>query len=86
MPKTGRKHQLRHHLKHIFHPIVGDTKHGRGEHNNLFREKFGSHRLLLYATQIVFIHPVSNKHIVIKAEMDEVFRNLFKRFEWKIEV
>ncbi|MEY3001813.1 MAG: tRNA pseudouridine(65) synthase TruC, partial [Pseudomonadota bacterium] len=40
-PKTGRKHQLRRHMKHIFHPIIGDTKHGRGEHNQFFRETFG---------------------------------------------
>ncbi len=40
LPKTGIKHQLRRHMKHIFHPIVGDTKHGRGEHNILLREKF----------------------------------------------
>ena len=35
-PRSGRKHQLRRHMKHIFHPIVGDTKHGRGEHNIFF--------------------------------------------------
>ena len=39
-PETGRKHQLRRHMKHIFHPIVGDTTHGDGKHNNMFREHF----------------------------------------------
>ena len=83
LPKSGRKHQLRRHMKHIFHPIVGDTKHGRGEHNNLFREKFECHRLLLHAQKMVFMHPVSKKKLVIVAPLDQVFKDLFKEFRWK---
>ncbi len=56
-PKTGRKHQLRRHLKHIFHPIVGDTSHGDGKHNALFREQFACHRLLLHAASLHLQHP-----------------------------
>jgi tRNA pseudouridine65 synthase len=82
-PKTGRKHQLRRHMKHIFHPIVGDTKHGRGEHNNLFREKFECHRLLLHANRMQFVHPVSKKEIMIKAPLDDMFKKLFKKFNWE---
>ena len=82
-PKTGRKHQLRRHMKHIFHPIVGDTKHGRGEHNNLYREKFECHRLLLHANRIEFVHPVSKKQIVIEAPLDDMFKKLFKIFSWE---
>ncbi|HHS91768.1 MAG TPA: tRNA pseudouridine(65) synthase TruC, partial [Campylobacterales bacterium] len=59
LPQTGRKHQLRRHMKHISHPIVGDTKYGRNEHNRLFREKFNSHRLLLHANKLTFEHPIS---------------------------
>lgn len=58
-PKTGRKHQLRRHLKHIFHPIVGDTTHGDGKHNSLFREQFDCQRLLLHAHTLQFTHPYS---------------------------
>ncbi len=82
LPKSGRKHQLRRHMKHIFHPIVGDTKHGRGEHNQLFREKFDCHRLLLHAQKVVFIHPVSKKKLVIIAPLDQGFKDLFKTFGW----
>ena len=82
-PKTGRKHQLRRHMKHIFHPIVGDTKHGRGEHNNLYREKFECHRLLLHANRVEFVHPVSKKQIVIEAPLDAMFKKLFKIFSWE---
>jgi len=81
-PKTGRKHQLRRHMKHIFHPIVGDTKHGRGEHNRLFREKFGLHRLLLHALSVEFWHPVSKKYLSVEAPLDESFTHLVKRFGW----
>lgn len=83
IPKTGRKHQLRRHMKHIFHPIVGDTKHGRGEHNTLFREKFGIHRLLLHSHRVSFVHPVSKEHLVINAPLDDDFCRLFEAFGWE---
>jgi len=86
IPKTGRKHQLRRHMKHIFHPIVGDTKHGRGEHNKLFREKYDCNRLLLHAKRVEFIHPMDKKKIIIEAGVDEMFQKLFKTFAWEFEV
>ncbi len=82
-PKTGRKHQLRRHMKHIFHPIIGDTKHGRGEHNRLYREKFECHRLLLHANRVEFVHPLSKKNIIIQAPLDDMFKKLFKIFSWQ---
>ena len=82
LPKTGRKHQLRRHLKHIFHPIVGDTKYGRGEHNTLFREKFECHRLLLSATKLSFEHPVTKESIILKAPLDGVFQKIIEEFGW----
>lgn len=51
-PQTGRMHQIRRHFAHIRHPIIGDTKHGDGFHNRIFREKFGIKRLLLEAIEI----------------------------------
>jgi tRNA pseudouridine65 synthase len=83
LPKSGRKHQLRRHMKHIFHPIVGDTKHGRGEHNTLFREKFDVHRLLLHSHRVSFIHPVTEKMLVVEAQIDSTFLKLFEHFKWK---
>jgi len=82
-PLSGRKHQLRRHMKHVFHPIVGDTKHGRGEHNKLFREKFDMHRLLLHAYTIDFEHPVSKKSIELTAPLDTTFMKLFQIFSWE---
>jgi len=43
-PLTGRRHQLRRHMKHIAHPIIGDATHGKGRHNRLFQELFGYQR------------------------------------------
>ena len=83
-PKSGRKHQLRRHMKHIFHPIVGDTKHGRGEHNQLFREKFDSHRLLLHAEKMYFVHPVTKEKLEITASFDQDFQKLFTLFGWSV--
>jgi tRNA pseudouridine65 synthase len=82
IPHTGRKHQLRRHMKHIFHPIVGDTKHGRGEHNRLFREKFGVHRLLLHAQSVSFIHPVTGEVLAVEAPLDTVFSKVLQTFGW----
>jgi tRNA pseudouridine65 synthase len=85
-PQTGRKHQLRRHMKHIDHHMVGDTKHGRGEHNRLFREKFEVHRLLLHAKSMVFMHPINHETMTVHAPFDSVFQTLFKRFKWESKV
>lgn len=82
-PKTGRKHQLRRHLKHIFHPIVGDTTHGDGKHNQFFRDRFNSHRLLLHAESLQFAHPHTNKQIKIKATLDNDFKKVLTSLEMK---
>jgi len=85
-PQTGRKHQLRRHMKHIHHHMIGDTKHGRGEHNKLFREKFGCYRLLLHATKMTLTHPIGKHTLFIKATFDDGFKELFKTFEWQFGV
>jgi tRNA pseudouridine65 synthase len=85
-PKTGRKHQLRRHLKHISHHIIGDTKHGRGEHNKFFREEFGIHRLLLHAFEVNFFHPILGEELTIQAPFDNDFKRLFDEFGWDREV
>lgn len=57
LPRTGRLHQIRRHLKHLSHPLLGDVRYGKGEHNRLFRERFGLHRLALHAFELRFEHP-----------------------------
>ncbi len=80
-PKTGRKHQLRRHLKHINHPIIGDTHYGKGPHNRFFKAHFDCGRLLLAATALVFQHPVTEKEIVIEAGVDKDFQNVINVFK-----
>ena len=53
-PRTGRRHQIRRHFKHLSHPLIGDVRYGKGEHNRLFRERFGLHRLALHALELAF--------------------------------
>jgi len=62
-PKTGRYHQLRKHMAHIFHPIIGDRPHGCNKQNRLFKEEFAMKEMLLHAEELKFIHPVSNKEM-----------------------
>lgn len=56
-PRTGRLHQIRRHLKHIACPLIGDVRYGKGEHNRLWREQHGLHRLALHATALAVDHP-----------------------------
>ncbi|MDG3088874.1 tRNA pseudouridine(65) synthase TruC [Vibrio hannami] len=81
-PKTGRKHQLRRHMHHLSHPIIGDTTHGDGKHNRLFREHYDARRLLLHASELKLIHPFTGKELVIKATFDDIWNRLFDEFEW----
>ena len=81
-PRTGRKHQIRRHMKHISHPIIGDAKHGKGNHNRYFAKYFAAGRLLLHCSQMSMKHPVSGKPLVFNAPMDDVFKNLLQRFGW----
>lgn len=79
-PKTGRKHQLRRHMKHINHPIIGDANHGRGWHNRYFAERFGQGRLMLAATGMAFRHPASGEPLTISAPPEESFLEVLSIF------
>lgn len=77
-PKTGRMHQIRKHLKHVRHPIIGDTKYGDGKHNRAFREHFNIRRLLLHAKEISFIHPESKERVMLSADLPREFSLLIE--------
>lgn len=81
-PLTGRKHQLRRHLKHISHPIVGDTTHGDGRHNRVFREHFDCNRLLLACTGMKFVHPYTGAVLDIRAPLDAEFTRVCAALGW----
>jgi tRNA pseudouridine65 synthase len=60
-PLTGRRHQLRRHMKHIAHPIIGDATHGKGPLNRAVAEHLGLQRLWLHALHLDLPHPVSGQ-------------------------
>jgi len=82
-PRTGRRHQIRRHLKHIFHPIIGDTTYGEGRHNRLFRDQLGCSRMLLHAAELTLPHPWSGETVTITAPLDEDFADLIRRLGWQ---
>ena len=79
-PQTGRKHQLRKHLKHLSHPIIGDPKYGKSKHNRFFNTHFNCHRLLLAATELRFIHPITEEAATVHAPVDGIFSTLSQQF------
>jgi len=82
IPRHGRRHQLRRHMRHIFHPVIGDTTHGEGRHNRFFRSHFNCHRLLLSATDLQFEHPATGKPVTIHADPDDSFAGVAARLGW----
>jgi len=82
-PLTGRRHQIRRHFKHIFHPLVGDVNYGEGRHNRFFREEFHCPRLLLHAAELTFPHPASGLPLTVTAPLDETFCRMIQRLEWQ---
>jgi tRNA pseudouridine65 synthase len=66
-PLTGRRHQLRRHLHHLSHPIIGDSTYGKGGHNRLFTRLFGCRRLLLACVELRFDHPLTGAPVTVTA-------------------
>ncbi|MFB1010096.1 MAG: pseudouridine synthase [Thiopseudomonas sp.] len=80
-PLTGRKHQLRRHMQHIAHPIIGDTSYGRTKHNQYFAERFGVSRLMLAATALEFVHPASGEKIRLHCPLADDFVQVLSIFD-----
>jgi tRNA pseudouridine65 synthase len=83
-PETGRMHQIRRHFKFLSHPLVGDVRYGKGDHNRLFRDKFGLNRLLLHAWRISFDHPGSGERVELTAPIDSELKGVFTELGWNI--
>jgi len=83
-PITGRRHQIRRHLAHLRHPIIGDINYGDNKQNPFFIEHFGFKRLMLIAQSLSFIHPVTEQKVKITAEFDEQWQHTFKELDWSL--
>jgi len=78
-PITGRKHQIRRHLKHIGHPIVGDSRHGKGLLNRACEGYFGVGRLWLACTQMVLARRDGSELVIdaaLAADFQQVLRQI----------
>jgi len=76
-PQSGRRHQIRRHLAHILHPIIGDRPHGCNKQNKFFLNHYCMNTMLLHASEISFIHPVLKSRIAIKSEFSGEFKRMF---------
>lgn len=75
-PETGRMHQIRKHMAHIFHPIVGDRPHGCNKQNRLFKEKWSLTEMMLHAESLTLLHPDKQTDIRIRADFPPEFRRM----------
>lgn len=82
-PETGRRHQLRYHMKHIAHPIIGDTSYGKGVQNRYFQENYHCHRLLLAATELSFYHPYNEAMVTIADPVSEDFQRVINQLPFE---
>ena len=81
-PETGRMHQIRKHLSHVFHPIIGDRTHGCNKQNKLFKERWEMTTMLLHAESLSFIHPVTKEQIKIEAPLQQEFKRVIHLMGW----
>jgi tRNA pseudouridine65 synthase len=80
-PLTGVKHQIRHHFKHLSHPVIGDTSYGKSKHNQLFSEVYDCRHLLLIATRLTLAHPITGERLVLQAGQGRDFLRILRLFE-----
>jgi len=76
-PQTGRYHQLRMHMAHIFHPIIGDRPHGCNKQNRMFKTRFKMEKMMLHATSIEFSLPKLGP-IYIEADKSGEFKRVLE--------
>ncbi|AVF37266.1 tRNA pseudouridine(65) synthase TruC [Rahnella sikkimica] len=85
-PETGRKHQLRRHMSHLRHPIIGDSAHGDLKQNRGMTEHFGCSGLMLHASDMQLPHPVTGKLLNLQACWDHRWQNVVTQFGWQGKV
>ncbi len=78
-PRTGRRHQIRRHLRRIDHPIAGDVKYGNGPDNRRYRAELGLYRLALHARSLSFTHPTSGERVTFQSLIPEDFAGPLRR-------
>ncbi|WP_416305678.1 tRNA pseudouridine(65) synthase TruC [Neptunicella sp. SCSIO 80796] len=82
-PKTGRKHQLRRHMAHLRHPIIGDTSHGDGKQNRFVKQQFEFNGLALCCVGLSLLHPISQQSLSIRASLGNSMQHLLEQWGWQ---
>lgn len=77
--ESGRHHQIRKHFASIGHPLLLDELYGDERFNRMFAKEFRLHRFFLHAVRIEFPHPITEKKVVITAQMPKPFIEALKR-------
>lgn len=85
-PQTGRKHQLRRHMTHLRHPIIGDSAHGDLRQNRSAAQHFGMKRLMLHASELRLTHPVTGEPLLLRAGLDSIWQEMMAQFSWQDEL
>lgn len=78
VPRTGRMHQIRKHLAHMMHPVIGDRPHGCNKQNRLFKEKWNMNTMLLHASALDFKHPVTGQQMALKGEFQDEYKRMLR--------
>lgn len=81
-PQTGRQHQLRRHMKHLSHPIIGDATYGKGVHNRYFQQHFGCGELLLCCIELRLVHPHSGVPFSVCSPPGDGFQGVLAGLGW----
>ncbi len=74
---TGRTHQIRVHLSHAGHPVLGDDKYGDFELNHALTKR-GVRRLFLHASRLSFAHPLTREKVELKAPLPAEVRQFIE--------
>ncbi len=83
-PHTGRMHQIRRHMAHERHYIIGDSTHGDNKQNNFFRQQFGLSNMLLHAWTLEFKHPYTKAKTKIIAEIPAYFVEMAEKLSLQL--
>lgn len=78
-PRTGRRHQIRRHLRRIDHPLAGDVRYGNGADNRRYRAELGLYRLALHAMRLSFPHPANGKRVTFESAVPQDLAAPFER-------
>lgn len=79
---TGRTHQIRRHLAHIRHYILGDRKHGDNKQNTYFETHFGLQNLLLHSWKLDFAHPLTQAYLQLTCAPPPHFQAIVEKLGW----